>query len=313
MTGAARPDARVLPASFPALLHLALAFPGRPPLASRHPYLLGWVYCVPLLTTTAWLTARIMAPFLGNHTACNLGILLVERFHSAPPAVQFTLGMLSLLAVAGLARWTGWAIREKGWRQGVWQRPIQTTAMLVAVPPCGALSLAAGFRPRAAHRLAGTLVFRHVASDPFAGLPCTATTLLSFHYTADLGRRWTLGGSVRRFHQDVADTAAHTIEEIALEGPARVLIRTDGNTEFVHVLGRRTRIGRGSDNELVLDTKHVSRYHAVLLAGPAHTTIEDLNSTNGVFVNGKRVSRQALKDGDRINIGRTQFRYTVRG
>jgi hypothetical protein len=137
-------SARVLPASFPALLHLALAFPGRPPLASRHPYLLGWVYCVPLLTTTAWLTARIMAPFLGNHTACNLGILLVERFHSAPPAVQFTLGMLSLLAVAGLARWTGWAIREKGWRQGVWQRPIQTTAMLVAVPPCGALSLAAG-------------------------------------------------------------------------------------------------------------------------------------------------------------------------
>ena len=76
---------------------------------------------------------------------------------------------------------------------------------------------------------------------------------------------------------------------MALEGPARVLIRTDGNTDFVHVLGRRTRIGRGSDNELVLDTKHISRYHAVLLAGPVHTSIEDLNSTNGVFVNGKRV------------------------
>jgi pSer/pThr/pTyr-binding forkhead associated (FHA) protein len=104
-----------------------------------------------------------------------------------------------------------------------------------------------------------------------------------------------------------------TGEEIALEGPARVLIRTDGNTDFVHVLGRRTRIGRGSDNELVLDTKHVSRYHAVLLAGPAHTSIEDLNSTNGVFVNGKRVARQVLKDGDRVTIGRTQYRYTVRG
>jgi hypothetical protein len=103
-----------------------------------------------------------------------------------------------------------------------------------------------------------------------------------------------------------------TGEEVALEGPARVLIRTDGNTDFVHVLGRRTRIGRGSDNELVLDTKHISRYHAVLLAGPVHTSIEDLNSTNGVFVNGKRVSRQALKDGDRVTIGRTQFRYTVR-
>jgi pSer/pThr/pTyr-binding forkhead associated (FHA) protein len=110
----------------------------------------------------------------------------------------------------------------------------------------------------------------------------------------------------------VADSAAQTGEEVALEGPARVLIRTNGNTEFVHVLGRRTRIGRGPDNELVLDTKHISRYHAVLLAGPVHTTIEDLNSTNGVFVNGKRISRQALKDGDRVTVGRTQFRYTVR-
>jgi predicted nucleic acid-binding Zn-ribbon protein len=109
-----------------------------------------------------------------------------------------------------------------------------------------------------------------------------------------------------------SDSAAQTGEEIALEGPARVLIRTDGNTDFVHVLARRTRIGRGSDNEIVLDTKHVSRYHAVLLAGPVHTAIEDLNSTNGVFVNGRRVARQVLKDGDRVTIGRTQYRYTVR-
>jgi predicted nucleic acid-binding Zn-ribbon protein len=108
------------------------------------------------------------------------------------------------------------------------------------------------------------------------------------------------------------DSAAQTGEEIALEGPARVLIRTDGNTDFVHVLARRTRIGRGPDNEIVLDTKHVSRYHAVLLAGPVHTSIEDLNSTNGVFVNSKRVARQVLKDGDRVTIGRTQYRYTVR-
>jgi FHA domain-containing protein len=109
-----------------------------------------------------------------------------------------------------------------------------------------------------------------------------------------------------------ANSSAQTGEEIALEGPARVLIRTDGNTDFVHVLGRRTRIGRGNDNELVLDTKHISRYHAVLLAGPVHTSIEDLNSTNGVFVNGKRISRQVLKDGDRVTVGKTHFRYTVR-
>jgi chromosome segregation ATPase len=114
-----------------------------------------------------------------------------------------------------------------------------------------------------------------------------------------------------RLSQMVSSTD-QTGEEVALEGPARVLIRTDGNTDFVHVLGRRTRIGRGNDNELVLDTKHVSRYHAVLLAGPVNTTIEDLNSTNGVYVNGKRITRQVLKDGDRVTVGKTQFRYSVR-
>jgi hypothetical protein len=126
------------------------------------------------------------------------------------------------------------------------------------------------------------------------------------------GRIQQLESDLEKRITTVSESAAQTGEEIALEGPARVLIRTNGNTEFVHVLGRRTRIGRGPDNELVLDTKHISRHHAVLLAGPVHTTIEDLNSTNGVFVNGKRVSRQALKDGDRVTVGRTQFRYNVR-
>jgi pSer/pThr/pTyr-binding forkhead associated (FHA) protein len=126
------------------------------------------------------------------------------------------------------------------------------------------------------------------------------------------GRIQELESDLQKRIAAASDSAAQTGEEIALEGPARVLIRTDGNTDFVHVLGRRTRIGRGSDNELVLDTKHVSRYHAVLLAGPVHTSIEDLNSTNGVFVNGKRITRQALKDGDRVTVGKTHFRYNVR-
>jgi len=126
------------------------------------------------------------------------------------------------------------------------------------------------------------------------------------------GRIQQLEADLEKRRAAVLDTAAQTGEEVALEGPARVLIRTDGNTDFVHVLGRRTRIGRGSDNEIVLDTKHISRYHAVLLAGPNHTSIEDLKSTNGVFVNGKRVARHVLKDGDRVTIGKSRFRYSVR-
>ena len=47
--------------------------------------------------------------------------------------------------------------------------------------------------------------------DPFAGLPSTATSLLSLHYTADLTPRWTLGTSLRRFHQDLARTTDHGV------------------------------------------------------------------------------------------------------
>ena len=81
---------------------------------------------------------------------------------------------------------------------------------------------------------------------------------------------------------------------------------------MVHVLGRKTSVGRTPDNDLQIDAKFISRHHAVILAGPAQTIIEDLNSTNGVQVNGRRVTRQALEDGDTVAIGRQQYRFVVR-
>jgi len=46
--------------------------------------------------------------------------------------------------------------------------------------------------------------------------------------------------------------------------------------------------------------------------GPRVAVIEDLNSTNGVTVNNRRITRQPLKDGDSVVIGKTQFRFVVR-
>jgi chromosome segregation ATPase len=100
--------------------------------------------------------------------------------------------------------------------------------------------------------------------------------------------------------------------EPAADGATRLLIRTDGDTEVVHVLGRKTTVGRTPDNDLQIDAKFISRHHAVILAGPAHAIIEDLNSTNGVTVNNRRITRQPLKDGDSVVIGKTQFRFVVR-
>jgi|GEM_PF-894393 len=96
------------------------------------------------------------------------------------------------------------------------------------------------------------------------------------------------------------------------DGAARLLIYQIDGREVVHVLARKTSIGRTPDNDLQIDAKFVSRHHAVVLAGPSQTIVEDLNSTNGVQVNGRRVTRQVLQDGDTLAIGRQQYRFAVR-
>ena len=90
------------------------------------------------------------------------------------------------------------------------------------------------------------------------------------------------------------------------------LIRIDGEEPVTHVLQRRTRIGRASGCELQIESGSVSRHHALIVVGPREAIIEDLNSTNGVIVNGRKVTRQPLVDGDAVTIGEIQFRYIVR-
>lgn len=102
----------------------------------------------------------------------------------------------------------------------------------------------------------------------------------------------------------------------AAAGPAAdwsaEFIRIDGARPVTHVLSRRTRIGRASGCELQIESGSVSRHHALVVVGPREAIIEDLNSTNGVFVNGRKVSRQPLSDGDAVTIGEIQFRYFAR-
>jgi hypothetical protein len=111
-------------------------------------------------------------------------------------------------------------------------------------------------------------------------------------------------------HNGEHDTAPYG--EPALDGTLRLLIQTENGREIVHVLGRKTSIGRTPENDVQIEAKYVSRRHAVILSGAQHTVIEDLNSTNGVLVNGQRISRQALADGDQVMIGRAQYRFALR-
>jgi chromosome segregation ATPase len=90
------------------------------------------------------------------------------------------------------------------------------------------------------------------------------------------------------------------------------LIRIDGDRSISHTLGRRTRIGRAAGCELHIDSTSVSRHHALILAGTREAIIEDLNSTNGVILNGRKVTRQVLNDGDILTLGEIQFRYVAK-
>ena len=91
-----------------------------------------------------------------------------------------------------------------------------------------------------------------------------------------------------------------------------LLVRTEGDTGIVHQLGKRTTIGRKSDNNLQIEADFISRHHALILVGERETVIEDLNSANGVYVNGTRVARKELREGDLVTIGKTEFRYVLK-
>jgi pSer/pThr/pTyr-binding forkhead associated (FHA) protein len=85
---------------------------------------------------------------------------------------------------------------------------------------------------------------------------------------------------------------------------------TDRRFTFRIRPGNVKTVGRAGRADFVLDASLVSRLHCRLTAGSLELEVVDLKSTNGTFVNGTRVSRAALKDGDRLGIGRVEFVVT---
>ena len=72
----------------------------------------------------------------------------------------------------------------------------------------------------------------------------------------------------------------------------------------------RTTLGRRPYNDIVIDNLAVSGEHAVLLSVGEDVFIEDLNSTNGTYINGKAIKKQLLSNGDVIEIGKYRIKYT---
>ena len=88
---------------------------------------------------------------------------------------------------------------------------------------------------------------------------------------------------------------------VEVQGPDRTLT--------IPLSGETVHIGRGLSAELRLDEKSVSRRHAILAPRPGGARILDDRSSNGTFVNGRRIQQADLHSGDVIVLGRVVLRY----
>ena len=71
----------------------------------------------------------------------------------------------------------------------------------------------------------------------------------------------------------------------------------------------RLTIGRRPDNDIQVDNLAVSGQHAAVITILNDSFLEDLDSTNGTYVNGKLIKKHALRDGDVVNIGKHELKY----
>jgi type II secretory pathway predicted ATPase ExeA len=90
----------------------------------------------------------------------------------------------------------------------------------------------------------------------------------------------------------------------------RILVGFNGQTIAERELTPgRFIIGRTPDNDLQIDSKYISRHHAQIITSAHTSVVEDLNSTNGIYVRAKRVRRRILNDGDVVHIGQHEIMY----
>jgi hypothetical protein len=90
----------------------------------------------------------------------------------------------------------------------------------------------------------------------------------------------------------------------------QIEVRSNGELVAEHSfpLGRAI-VGRSPDNEIYVKSKFVSRHHAQIVSDDTGCVIEDLNSTNGVFLGEKQIKKYRLRDGDVVSLGVHELVY----
>jgi pSer/pThr/pTyr-binding forkhead associated (FHA) protein len=90
----------------------------------------------------------------------------------------------------------------------------------------------------------------------------------------------------------------------------KMIVSIDGVViKEVQLTKDRTTLGRRPYNDIVIDNLAVSGEHAILQMTGNDVSIEDLNSTNGTYINGKAVKKQLLQNNDTVEIGKYKIKY----
>ena len=91
---------------------------------------------------------------------------------------------------------------------------------------------------------------------------------------------------------------------------ARLMLSLDGNVLAEYNMNKeRYTIGRLPDNDIRIDNPAVSGHHSLIINILNDSFLEDLNSTNGTYVNGKLIKKHAMQHGDVITVGHHQLRF----
>jgi pSer/pThr/pTyr-binding forkhead associated (FHA) protein len=91
---------------------------------------------------------------------------------------------------------------------------------------------------------------------------------------------------------------------------ARLVLTLDGQVLAEYNMNKeRYTVGRLPDNDIRIDNPAVSGHHSLIINILNDSFLEDLNSTNGTYVNGKLIKKHALQHGDVITVGHHQLRF----
>jgi pSer/pThr/pTyr-binding forkhead associated (FHA) protein len=93
---------------------------------------------------------------------------------------------------------------------------------------------------------------------------------------------------------------------------AKLVVLSEGQNGRSHELkAERTTIGRLDDNAIQLPEQSVSSHHCEIILRGNEVVVKDLNSTNGVKVNGRRVANARLSPGDEITLGTKVLAFDI--